>query len=149
MYNAAAAIKTKYFTSIKAVLPLVAVFKNYVPAQMETDNYVLISSVQQQDATTIAKNDVKAFVTIGIYTRAVPENDGLNVDTIADAIFSLYPTPRSYPQITGYQVCSVQLESDAELTITMDAGNIYINRTIIFSHILNRLNDNVVTPHKN
>lgn len=140
MYNAAGILKTKYFTSIKAVLPLVAVFKNYVPNQLETDNYVLISNVQQQDHSNISKHDVKAFITIGIYTRAVPENDGLNVDTIADAILSLYPTPQSYPQITGYQVCSLQLESDNELTVSLDSGNTYINRTIIFSHILNKLN---------
>ena len=140
MYNANSILKTKYYTSIKAVLPSVAVFKNYVPNQLETDNYVLISNVQQTDYSNMSKHDVKAFVTIGIYTKAVPENEGLNVDTIADAILGLYPTPQSYPQITGYQVCSVQLESDNELTVSLDSGNTYINRTIIFSHILNKLN---------
>ena len=140
MYNANRILKTKYYTSIKAVLPDLAVFKNYVPNQLEADNYVLISSVQNTDYPSINKHDVKAFITIGIYTRAVPENDGLNVEDIADAIFSLYPTPQSYPDITGYQVCSVQLESDQELTVSLDAGNTYINRQIIFSHILNKLN---------
>lgn len=122
------------------MLPDVAVFKNYVPNQFETDNYVLISSVQNTDYPSINKHDVKAFITIGIYTRAVPENDGLTVEDIADAILGLYPTPQSYPDITGYQVCSVQLESDQELTVSLDAGNTYINRQIIFSHILNKLN---------
>ena len=140
MYNAAGILKTKYYTSIKAVLPSLAVFKNYVPNQLETDNYVLISNVQQQDYSNMQKHDVKAFITIGIYTRAVPENSGLGMEEIADAIFSLYPTPQSYPDITGYQVCSVQLESDNELTVSLDAGNTYINRTITFSHILNKLN---------
>ena len=140
MYNPNRILKTKYYTSIKAVLPSVAVFKNYVPNQLETDNYVLISSVQNTDYPSISKHDVKAFITIGIYTRAAPENDGLNVEDIADAILGLYPTPQSYPDVTGYQVCSVQLESDQELTVSLDAGNIYINRQIIFSHILNKLN---------
>ena len=140
MYNASGHLKTKYYTSIKAVLPTVAVFKNYVPNQLETDNYVLISNVQQTDYSNINKHDVKAYITIGIYTRAVPENDGIGLEQIADAIFSLYPTPQSYPDITGYQVCSVQLESDNELTVSLDSGNTYINRTIIFSHILNKLN---------
>lgn len=140
MYSANSILKTKYYTSIKAVLPDIAVFKNYVPNQLETDNYVLISNVQQVDASTINKHDVKAFVTIGIYTRSVPENDGLTVDTIADAIFSIYPDPQSYPQITGYQVSSLQLESDNELTVSLENGNTYINRTLIFSHILNKLN---------
>lgn len=140
MYNASGILKTKYFTSIKAVLPSLAVFKNYVPNQLVADNYVLISNVQQTDYSNINKHDVKAFVTLSIYTRAVPENEGLTMEDIADAIFSLYPTPQSYPQITGYQVCSLQLESDNELTVDLDSGNTYINRTITFSHILNKLN---------
>ena len=104
------------------------------------DNYVLISNIQQQNYSNINKHDIKAFVTIGIYTRAIAENEGLNVDSIADAILGLYPNPQSYPLITGYQVCSLQLESDNELTVTLDSGNTYINRQIIFSHILNKLN---------
>jgi hypothetical protein len=140
MYNANRILKKSYQTAIKAVLPSVAVFKNYVPNQLEADNYVLITDVQNTDYPSINKHDVKAFITIGIYTRAVSENDGLNVEDIADAIFSIYPTPQSYPSITGYQVCSVQLESDNELTVSLDSGNTYINRQIIFSHILNKLN---------
>jgi hypothetical protein len=140
MYNASGILKTKYYTSIKAALPSVAVFKNYVPNQLTADNYVLISNVQQVDYSNISKHDVKAFITIGIYTRAVPENDGIGMEDIADAIFSLYPTPQSYPDITGYQVCSLQLESDNELTVSLDSGNTYINRSITFSHILNKLN---------
>ena len=140
MYNASSTLKTKYYTSIKAVLPDLAVFKNYVPNELIADNYVLISEVQQTDYSAINKHNVKAFVTIGIYTRAVPENEGLNVESIADAILGLYPDPQSYPTITGYQVCSLQLESDNELTVSLDSGNTYINRTIIFSHILNKLN---------
>ena len=140
MYNANRILKTSYYTSIKAVLPDVAVFKNYVPNQLETDNYVLISNVQQVDYSNMSKHDVKAFITVGIYTKAVPENDGLSMEDIADAILGLYPTPQSYPLITGYQVCSLQLESDNELTVSLDSGNTYINRTITFSHILNKLN---------
>jgi hypothetical protein len=140
MYNASGILKTKYYTSIKAALPSVAVFKNYVPNQLTADNYVLISNVQQVDYSNINKHDVKAFITIGIYTRTVPENDGIGMEDIADAIFGLYPTPQSYPQITGYQVCSLQLESDNELTVSLDSGNTYINRSITFSHILNKLN---------
>ena len=121
-------------------MPDLAVFKNYVPNELIADNYVLISEVQQTDYSTINKHNVKAFVTIGIFTRAVPENEGLNVESIADAILGLYPNPQSYPLITGYQVCSLQLESDNELTVSLDSGNTYINRTIIFSHILNKLN---------
>jgi hypothetical protein len=122
------------------VLPSVAVFKNYVPNQFVTDNYVLISGVQNTNAGGINKDNYKAFITIGIYTRAVSENDGITCDDIADAIFSLYPDPQSYPVMDGYQVCSVYKESDNELTITLDSGNILINRQIIFSHILNKLN---------
>jgi len=140
LYNANRILKTSYYTSIKAVLPDVAVFKNYVPNQLETDNYVLISNVQQVDYSNMSKHDVKAFITVGIYTKAVPENDGLSMEDIADAILGLYPTPQSYPLITGYQVCSLQLESDNELTVSLDSGNTYINRTITFSHILNKLN---------
>jgi hypothetical protein len=140
MYSASGILKTEYFTALKSVLPGVAVFKNYVPNQLETDSYVLISNVQQTDESVISKNNVKAFVTIGIYTGAVTENDGQTVDTIADAIFSLYPTPQSYPQLPGYQVCSIGLESDQELTVSLDNGMVFMNRTIIFSHILNKLN---------
>jgi hypothetical protein len=140
MYSASGILKTEYFTALKSVLPNVAVFKNYVPNQLETNEYVLISNVQQTDESVISKNNIKAFVTIGIYTGAVTENGGQTVDTIADAIYSLYPTPQSYPELPGYQVCSVQLESDNELTVSLDSGSIFINRTIIFSHILNIIN---------
>jgi len=140
MYNASRILKTKYYTSIKAVLPDLAVFKNYVPNELIADNYVLISNVQYTDAGTKNIDMYKAFVTITIYTRAVPENDGLNVDSIADAIFSLYPTPQSFPVIDGYNVITWNKESDNELTVSLDSGNTYINRIIIFSHILQQLN---------
>ena len=141
MYNASGILKTKYFTSLKAVLADdVGVFKNYVPNDLATDSYVLISDVQQTDYSTINKHNVKAFITIGIYTKAIPENSGVAMEAIADAIFSLYPTPQSYPTLSGYQVCSLQLESDNELTVDLGNSITFINRTIIFSHILNKLN---------
>jgi hypothetical protein len=140
VYNPNADIKTHYYTALKAALPSAQVFKNYVPNQLITDNYYLISNIQNTDASTINKNDVKCFITIGIYTRAQSENDGLTMEEMADAVFSLYPTPQSYPSIDGYQVCSIALESDNELTVSLDSGNVYVNRQIIFSHILNKLN---------
>jgi hypothetical protein len=139
MYNANAILKTFYYTSLKNVLA-VPVFKNYVPNELKADAYVLISNIQNTDASTINKNNYKAFVTIGIYTRTIVENNGITCDSIADDIFSIYPTPQSYPQIEGYQVGSVNKESDNELTVSLDSGNVYINRQIIFSHILNKLN---------
>lgn len=140
MYNANAILKTKYYTSIKAVLPDVAVFKNYVPNQLETDNYILITDVQNTDAGSKNIDMYKAFITIGIYTRAISENEGLTVDSIADAIFSLYPTPQSFPVIDGYNLTTWNKESDNEITVNLDSGNTYINRIIIFSHILQKLN---------
>lgn len=140
MFNPNAILKTTYRNAIRAVLPTTPVHKNYVPNDLKTDAYVLISNVQNVDYSNINKHSVKAFVTIGIYTRTVTENDGLTCDDIATAILGLYPTPQSYPTITGYQVASVILESDNELTVPLDSGNIYINRTITFSHILNKLN---------
>jgi hypothetical protein len=140
MYNASGILKTTYFTQLKTVLPNIAVFKNYVPNQLVTDVYVLISNAQQTDASAISKNNFKAFITIGIYTGPVTENTGQMLETIADAIYSLYPTPQSYPDLPGYQVCSVQAESDNELTVNLDNGAVFMNRTIIFSHILNKLN---------
>lgn len=141
MYNANGILKTTYYQDLKAVIPAgVGVFKNYVPNQLECDNYVLISNVQQQDASAISKHNVKAFVTISIYTGAITENAGQTLESIADAVFSLYPTPQSYPQLPGYQVCSIGLESDNELTVNLGDGMVFVNRTIIFSHILNKTN---------
>ncbi len=140
MYNANGILKTSYFLSIKSVLPDVAVFKNYVPKQLIADNYVLITDVQNVDAGSKNIDMYKVFVTIGIYTRAIAENNGLDVDTIASAIFSLYPTPQSFPVIDGYNVTTWNKESDNEITVSLDSGNTYINRIIIFSHILQQLN---------
>ena len=138
MFNANNILKTKYYTSIKSVLPSVAVFKNYVPNELKADSYVLISGVQNTPQAIINDDNITANITIGIYTRLSTENDGLTCDDIADAIFSLYPTRQSYPAITGYQVCSVALEADNELTVDLDNGYVYINRQLIFSHIINK-----------
>lgn len=138
MYSPNYDIKTYYFNAIKTALPTAAVFKNYVPKDLNTDNYFLISNVQNVDYPSINKHDVKAFVTVGIYTREISENTALTLEDMAAALFSIFPTPQSYPVISGYQVCSVTLESDNELTVNMDSGNIYINRQIVFSHILNK-----------
>lgn len=142
MYNASRILKTYYYTAIKALLPSVVVFKNYVVNQIadSTDAYVLLSNVQHTDYSNINKHDVKAFITINIYTRAVPENDGLTLESIAETISGMYPTPQSYPSISGYQVCSIQYEGYNELTANLDSGNTYLNGQIIFSHILNKLN---------
>lgn len=141
MYNANGILKTYYVNAIKAVLPGLVVRKNYVENQAaNTNSYVLVSSVQNTDAGSKNIDMYKAFITIGIYTRAVSENDGLTVDTIADAIFSLYPTPQSFPVIDGYNVITWSKESDNEVTVSLDSGNTYINRVITFSHILQQLN---------
>lgn len=139
MFNANNILKTKYFTSLKSVLPDTPVFKNYVPNQFLTDNYILISGIQNTEAGGISKHKIKSLINISIYTRA-SENDGLTMDQIADAIFSLYPTPQDYPIIPGYQVCSVRRENDNELVVSLGSGEIYLTRQIIFSHILNKLN---------
>jgi hypothetical protein len=140
MYNANPIFKTFYYTAIKNAIDGVGVFKDYVPNELNTDTYFLISNVQNTDHSSVNKHDVKAFVTIGIYTRSSVENSGATMQQMADALFSLYPTPQSYPEIEGYQVCSMDVESDNELSVSLDSGNVYLNRQIIFSHILNKLN---------
>lgn len=140
MYNANAIIKTYYYNAIKTALPGASVFKNYVPNELKADAYYLISNVQNVNRDTINKHNVTIFVTIGIYTRATTENSGITCDEMADALFTLFPDPQTRPDVDGYQVCTAVLESDNELTLDFDNGNNYINRQIIFSHILNKLN---------
>lgn len=142
MYNASRILKTYYYQAIKALLPDVAVFKNYVVNQVadSTNAYVLLSGVQHTDYSNINKHDVKAFITISIYTRAITENNGLTLEQIAETISGMYSTPQDYPSITGYQVCSIQFEGYNELTVDLDSGNTYVNGQITFSHILNKLN---------
>lgn len=138
MYNANKLIKNYYYAALKAAMPSAGVFKDYVPNELRTDAYYLISNVQNINRDTINKHDVTIFVTIGIYTRAGSENDGLTTDSMATALVGLFPTPQSYPVINGYQVASAVRESDNELTVDLDNGNIYLNRQIIFSHILSQ-----------
>jgi hypothetical protein len=141
MFNANRILKTKYYTDLTAVKPAGSeVYKNYVPNQLETDNYYLISNVQNIEAGGVNAHKSKVFITIGIYTKTPRENNGVTMDDMADALFSLYPTPQSYPIIEGYQVASVIKESDNEYPVNMDSGVVFINRQIIFSHILNKLN---------
>lgn len=133
MKDVNAAIQTKLFLLLNPVLD-VPVYKQYIVARARADCYVLISTINNNDTSTMQSADTDTLVTIGIYTKDSQANPGALVNSIAATIYqTIYPTPNSFIDLWPYfQQCGIRLVNDIcpEPIITPDA--VYINRFLTF-----------------
>jgi len=101
-------------------------------------DYVLITTQQNIDASTINSQDVIHTITLQIVSKRQSDNDGEWVDSTAGSILNLInPNPfNSAISASGFQVLSINLESDITLDGLEDGYNKVITRNLIFSHII-------------
>jgi hypothetical protein len=128
-------LQKKLYDILKPVLSCPIYYK-YLPATIEPNEYVLINTITNIDASTQQSSDTDTTIIIGIYTKDSQANPGKIANDIAALVYqNLYPNRQFKPDLSpGFQVCSVQLVNDIVPDPLMTRNFIFINRFITFRY---------------
>jgi len=126
-------LKSKLFEILSGVLD-VPVYQKYLPANIDASAYVLITTVNNNDTSTMQSADTDTTVQIGIYTKDSQANSGETCDSIASTIYStIYPSPSSTIDLSpDFQNCGLRLVSDVSPEAILTPTFALINRFISF-----------------
>ena len=128
-------IEQGFFTKLKAALsPInVPVFIGYVPNELLSNQYVEFTVVSQTDDSNMNAAYSEAIVTVKIYTRGLPINDGQSINSIAAKVYeALMPNNLSTITLNG-KAAVVTMTSDINQSINLSQDEIFINRFITFT----------------
>jgi len=80
-------IRVAYASALTALgLP---VYYQYLPNNLNPDNYLVFRSINNNDVSTKSSSDVSLNITVEIHTKGNVGNQGLTADTIADQVYQL------------------------------------------------------------
>jgi len=113
------------------------VFYQQAPQTLNSDSYIILSSLTSNDTSTKNTNDLDFSMQVKIYTKSYKGNSGVDADTIAGNILNaIMPTPQFNITLsdTTLQVVNTILQSDIVQDYSDNSGVIYIDRFITFKH---------------
>jgi hypothetical protein len=122
---------------ILAPIAGVPVYYKYIPARVETNAYILITTINANNASTINSHDTENTIQVGIYTKDSNAISGLQADSLADIIINnLVPRPASTIIIDGFQNCGISMVSENSPGAIQLPDGIAINHFITFRILL-------------
>ena len=126
-------LKQKLYQILSGVLDY-PVYQKYIPASVDESAYVLITTINNNDTSTMQSNDTDTTVQIGIYTKDSQANAGAACDTIAQTIYeTIYPTPDASIDLSpNFQNCGLKLVNDFSPEAMLTGSFVFINRFLIF-----------------
>lgn len=135
MKDCNAAIQQKLYDLLSPAVG-VPVSKGY--SVTDDDAYVLISTINSNDRSTMHSSDTDTVVQLSIYTKDSQANPGDLVNTIAAAIYAtIYPNPQSTIDLSpDFQNCVLRLVNDTGEQPILTGTNVFINRFISFRLII-------------
>jgi len=110
------------------------VYTKYIPATITSSAYVLISTINNNDRSTMHSSDTNTAVQIGIYTRDSQANPGAQTEAIAQIIYNtIYPNSQSIIDLSpDFQNVTLRLANDIEPDAILTGTDVFINRFLIF-----------------
>jgi hypothetical protein len=126
---------TKYFQLLKAAMPSIQIFRDYVPTDLGGDVYVLISAINNTDKGTFQTDDTNTTIQVGIYSRTTTDNNADDMQAIATSVYNaIKPGQPNTISVRGAQVLTTELVNDVS-PAPLDTGSmLFINRFITFQH---------------
>lgn len=126
-------LKTKLYELLSPVVG-VPVYSKYIPASVIENEYVLITTINSNDASTMHSADTDTTVQISIYTRDSQANPGATADSIAAIIYAtLYPTPQSRIDLEpDFHNSVLTLVNDISPDAILTGTEVFINRFLTF-----------------
>jgi hypothetical protein len=132
MRDANLQILSAFYNALSGVISP-PVYKGYVSARISTSAYVVLSSVNVSDASTMHSNDTENSVRVSIYTKDTLANSSLERDVIADAILRIIlSNPQASLTTTDFQVCGLKLTGDDSPDVFENGSSIFANRFLTF-----------------
>lgn len=126
-------LKRKLYELLQPVVG-VPCFSKYMPSSVTENEYVLITTINSNDTSTMHSADTDTTVQISIYTRDSQANPGEASSTIAGIVYdTIYPTPQSKIDLEpDFHNSVLTLVSDNEPDAILTNNEVFINRFLIF-----------------
>lgn len=116
-------------------LPNIGVFYQFLPNNLNPDNYVVFRSLNSSDGSTKDSARLHFNITVEIHTKGNVGNQGISADTIADAIFQLvYPHKHINLTLTRGRIIWTQIANDVTMDFVQRNQFGYISRFLTFRH---------------
>lgn len=126
-------LRKKIFEML-SVIPDTPVYYKYLPSTVDSNAYILITTINSNDSSNMHAANTDTTIQIGIYTKDNLAASGVNADTIAEGVYEiLYSSPGSRIDLSpNFQNCSLRLVNDVSPDAIQTNNFILINRFITF-----------------
>jgi len=113
----------------------IPVYYQYLPNNLNPDNYIVYRSITGNDVSTKSSSDVSLNIVVEIHTKGDVGNQGLTADTIADQVYQLiYPNKQTNLALSRGQVLQTEMANDRVIDFQQKNQFGYISRFITFRH---------------
>jgi len=113
----------------------VPVYYQFLPNNLNPDNYIVFRSITGNDVSTKSSSDVSLNIVVEIHTKGNVGNQGLTADTIADQVYQLiYPNKQTNLTLSRGQVLQTEMANDRVIDFQQKNQFGYISRFITFRH---------------
>jgi hypothetical protein len=118
-------------------VPSVSCYYQYLPNNLNPDNYIVFRSINNNDASTKDSARLNTNITIEIHTKGNVGNQGISADTLADSIFQLvYPHKHTNLTLSRGRILWTQLANDVTQDFRQGNQFGYISRFLTFRHCI-------------
>ncbi len=129
-------LRVAYATALSNVSG-VGVYYQYLPDNLNPDNYIVFRSLTSNDASTKNTADVFTTITIEIHTKSNKGNRGASADQIADLIYQLvYINKQTRLVLSRGQILTTEISNDVTQDFTLKGQFGFISRFITFRHLI-------------
>lgn len=129
-------LRVAYAAALTQV-PSVSCYYQYLPNNLNPDNYIVFRSINSNDASTKSNARLNTNITIEIHTKGNIGNQGISPDTLADAVFQLvYPDKHTNLTLSRGRILWTQLANDVTQDFRQGNQFGYISRFLTFRHLI-------------
>lgn len=136
-------LRKAYYSALSGMTDIndvtIPVYYGMAPEDNINNNYITFSKVSNTDASTKSENSLEVAMNVTINTFDNNGNSGQNCDFIANKILqAIYPDTYNNLDLSddGLQLVNTRLETDIVNDYAMTGSRVYLDRTIIFSHLI-------------
>lgn len=123
------------YANVLTQLPDIGVYYQYLPNNLNPDNYVVFRSINSSDGSTKDSARLHLNITVEIHTKQNIGNQGVSADSIADAIFQLvYPDKHTNLTLSRGRIIWTQVANDVVQDFILRGQFGFISRFLTFRH---------------
>lgn len=118
-----------------AQVPSVDCFYQFLPNNLNPDNYIVFRSINSSDRSTKDSARINLNITVEIHTKGNVGNQGVSADTIADSIFQLvFPDKHTNLPLSRGRILWTQIANDVVQDFRQGNQFGYTSRYLTFRH---------------